>query len=272
LCSWLEVPAFSCVPPLLSESAQYEKADISIKRKADILKKLRHACPGALTPDSQKGIMSPNTQPFLLMSTGLVLVVSAPSGAGKSTLCQALGERQRGLTLSVSCTTRPPRASEKSGVDYFFLSKSDFEGRAARGEFLEWARVHGHAYGTPRAPVEKALREGRVIVLNVDVQGAAAVRVAFPRESVLAFIAPPSWKTLEDRLRGRDQDAEEVIQHRLANARGELAQASRYDYLVINHDVGEAVDDLAAIVRAEHRRISRAAEDLARLGGAPPTV
>jgi len=199
------------------------------------------------------------------MIRGLLLVVSAPSGAGKSTLCQALVQRRPDLTLSVSCTTRPPRPTEKNGVDYHFLSETDFEKRVTEGAFLEWARVHGFAYGTPRDRIDQALTAGRDVVLNIDIQGAESVRKAFPLESVRVFITPPSWKELEARLRGRNQDSDDVIQRRLANARAELAHASRYDYWVINDDLENALEELDVILRAEHRRVPRLSEELAAL-------
>lgn len=167
--------------------------------------------------------------------------------------------------LSVSATTRPPRSKEKNGRDYHFLSESEFRGRVTRGEFLEWAKVHGFSYGTPRPPVEAALQAGRDVIMNIDTQGAAAIRAAYPAHSVLVFIAPPSWKILEERLRGRGQDAEEVIQRRLNNARAELSHAPNFDFLVVNEKVPDAVTDLLAILRAERRRLSRLSDELARL-------
>lgn len=199
------------------------------------------------------------------MTQGLLLVVSAPSGAGKSTLCQALLERRPELYLSVSATTRPPRPSEKEGVDYFFMTEHDFQERVRGDGFLEWAQVHGHAYGTPRAPIEEALRAGRDVVLNIDTQGAAAIRKAFPGESVLAFLTPPSWNELEKRLRKRNQDSDAVIQRRLANAREELSHIKRFDYVILNDQIQDAVEDVLAILRAERRRLDRRTRDLAAL-------
>jgi guanylate kinase len=194
----------------------------------------------------------------------LVFVVSAPSGAGKSTLCQALLDRWPRLRPSVSCTTRAPRAGEAEGKDYYFLSRAAFEEKKSRGDLLEWAEVHNHFYGTPKGPLEAALRDGMSVLLNIDPHGALAVRKAYPN-GVLVFILPPSWKELEDRLRRRAQDAEKDIQTRLANARAEMAYLPRYDYAVINGDVAQAVEDLSAIFRAELRRLPRAAADAAGL-------
>lgn len=200
------------------------------------------------------------------MSNGIVLVLSAPSGAGKSTLCQALVDRQADVRLSVSCTTRSPRPMEVEGRDYFFVSESAFKAKIQAGELLEWAEVHGNYYGTPKAPIEAHRAAGQNVVMDIDTQGAQSVKNAFP-DSVLVFIAPPSWKTLETRLRGRNQDDEATIQRRLANARIEMEQAPRYDYLVLNENLADALGDLLAILRAERRRVARL--HLPKTGWAP---
>ncbi|MBK8575754.1 MAG: guanylate kinase [Elusimicrobia bacterium] len=201
------------------------------------------------------------------MSSGIVLVLSAPSGAGKSTLCQALADRRADIRLSVSCTTRPPRPMEVEGKDYFFVSEKEFEAKRKNGDLLEWAQVHGHLYGIPKGPIDAHRAQGMNVVMNIDTQGAQSVRKVFP-DSVLVFVSPPSWEALETRLRGRKQDDEATIQRRLANARAEMDQAPHYDYLVVNNTIETAVDDLLAILRAEHRRITRLKADLLR-GGFP---
>lgn len=196
---------------------------------------------------------------------GIVLVLSAPSGAGKSTLCQALADRRADIRLSISCTTRPPRPLEVNGKDYFFVSEKEFEAKIKNGDLLEWAQVHGHFYGTPKGPVQTHQANGLNVVMNIDTQGAQSVKKVFP-DSVLVFVSPPSWEVLEKRLRGRKQDDEATIQRRLTNARAEMDQAPRYDYLVVNDVIENAVEDLLAIVRAEHRRIKRLNLDLFRGG------
>jgi guanylate kinase len=190
------------------------------------------------------------------MRKGLALVLSAPSGAGKSTLCRELLRRSSGIRISVSCTTRPPRPGEKPGRDYYFLSEREFARRQRAGRLLEWARVHDYYYGTPKGPVMKSLKSGVDVLLNIDTQGALSVRSRHP-EAVLVFVAPPSWRELVRRLRRRGLDSERVIRRRLVNARRELAEAGRYDYLVIHKDLKEAVGDLAAIRRAERLKRAR---------------
>lgn len=189
--------------------------------------------------------------------TGLALIISAPSGAGKTTLCKSFLEQDRTLHLSISCTTRPPRAGEREGVDYHFLSETEFLKRKDQGRLLEWAQVHGHYYGTPREGVETPLKEGRDVLLNIDVQGGASLRRALPRNAVLIFVCPPSLAELEKRLRQRGQDDENTIQLRLKNAQRELAGLPTYDYLVINDTLSRALADIEAIRTAEHHRLSR---------------
>jgi len=185
----------------------------------------------------------------------LLLVVSAPSGAGKTTLCRFLIERL-GFRFSVSHTTRPPRPGEVEGRDYYFVSREEFEDMISRGEFLEWAEVHGHLYGTSRAEVEGALARGEDLLLDIDVQGAASLRRTLP-EAVFVFIAPPSLAELERRLRARGTESEEALRRRLSRAREEMTFAPWFDYVVVNDRVERAFEDLAAIVRAERCRPHR---------------
>lgn len=198
------------------------------------------------------------------MSTGILLVISGPSGAGKSTLCQALLKTWPKLRYSVSCTTRPPRAGEVNGRDYCFIGEEEFQKRVKANEFLEWAHVHDYSYGTLREPLMESLRAGYDMVLDVDPQGALSIKDSFA-QSVALYICPPSWEMLEDRLRGRALDDESTIEKRLASARKEITYLLHYDYMVVNKDLKEAVEDVSAILRAEHRRVSRLAHELNRL-------
>jgi len=186
------------------------------------------------------------------------VVFSAPSGAGKSTIVREVLRRKPvpGMELSISATTRPRRPGEEEGRDYYFLSEEEFESRRERGEFVEWAEVHGHLYGTLRRTVEEALEEGKVLLLEIDVQGARQIRRAFP-ESVSVFVAPPSLEVLEKRLRERGRDPEEDIERRLEAAPKELSEAGYYDYIVVNEDLEEAVRAVEAILVAEYHRTCR---------------
>lgn len=187
---------------------------------------------------------------------GLLIVLSAPSGAGKTTICDALLQTDSRLRRSVSATTREPRKGEKNRRDYFFLEEREFD-RLIRGRgFLEWAQVHGHRYGTPNAEVECQRRAGRDVMLVIDVQGGLEVKRRHPG-AVLIFVRPPSFKTLAERLQGRGTDAPAVIRERLRNARREISQARRYDYIVENKKLADAVDQVRAIITAERLRTSR---------------
>lgn len=184
------------------------------------------------------------------------LVVSGPSGAGKSSVAAWLLETDRDVILSVSCTTRPRRGREVEGIDYFYVDEADFLARRDRGEFLEWALVHGNLYGTPRAFVDRRMREGKIVLLDIDVQGAMQVRQS-RSDAVLVFLMPPSLALLEERLRGRSTDADEVIERRLAAARREMRTAGAYDYVLVNRDLDDTRHAVAAIVEAERCRASR---------------
>ncbi|HYL63978.1 MAG TPA: guanylate kinase [Candidatus Methylomirabilis sp.] len=209
-----------------------------------------------------------NAQPELVP---LVVIVSGPSGSGKSTLVQRILELP-GTMPSISCTTRPRRATEASGKCYDFVTEAEFDAMAARGEFLESARVFGrHSYGTPKKWLEESRKKGLDLVLEIDVQGAAQVKKKLP-ESTAIFILPPSRGELERRLRGRGQDSDEEIARRLAKARDEIAAFRRfYDYCVVNDDVERAGREAQSIVTAircsSARRSPRVAELLASFGG-----
>lgn len=184
---------------------------------------------------------------------GLLFIVSAPSGAGKTSLVKALVERDPGLVLSVSCTTRPAREGEQDGVHYHFLDRERFEREIAASAFLEHAEVFGNRYGTREADVRQCLDAGRDVILEIDWQGARQVRERFP-EAIGLFVLPPSIEELERRLRGRGTDSDEVIARRMAQARDELAHFAEYSYLVVNDCFETALAALVAIVTAERQR------------------
>ena len=201
-----------------------------------------------------------STQSFHFTSGGFLLVLSGPSGAGKGTLVERLVSLRPECLFSVSATTRPQRVGEVNGVQYEFVSREDFERRRSAGQFLEWAEVHGHFYATPAKFVDEGVRAGRVVVLDVDVQGGASVRRARP-DAVSVFIHPPSIEALRARLMARNTDPPEVVERRLRNAPAELEQYREYDYLVMNDELERAVADLVAIVDTERARVRRLRPD-----------
>ncbi len=190
-----------------------------------------------------------------------VFIISAPSGSGKSTLVHRLLQTVPNLTFSISYTTRPPRPVETNGVDYVFITRTDFETRLARGEFLEYAEVFGNYYGTNRETFERAVQEARDLVLDIDVQGARQLKVAIP-EAISVFVLPPSRDVLEQRLRARSQDSEEVIQRRLKGAAAEVRNYTQYDYVLINREIEESAARLESIVKAERLRKARMEEEV----------
>ena len=189
--------------------------------------------------------------------SGCLFIVSAPSGAGKSSLVKAALAEDKRLTLSVSFTTRPPRAGELNGREYHFVDRKTFEAMLERGEFLELAEVHGNHYGTSQKWIAEARAKGLDILLEIDWQGAQQVRRTFP-DAVGIFIVPPSpvLPELERRLRGRGQDSEQDIQRRLRAAREEIAHAAEFDYVIINKEFEEAKRDLAAVVRSARLKLA----------------
>jgi len=190
---------------------------------------------------------------------GLMLVISSPSGAGKGTLSRLLLENDRDLTLSISVTTRGRRPSEVDKVHYHFITPQRFHGMREGGELLESAEVHGNYYGTPREPVETALAGGLDVLFDIDWQGAAQLRDKMPVDVVSVFILPPTMAELKSRLTRRAEDAADVIEKRLFNARTEIAQWPNFDYIVVNDDLGGAYADLQAILRAERKKRERIA-------------
>jgi guanylate kinase len=201
-----------------------------------------------------------------------VFIISAPSGSGKSTLVSRLLSEVNNLTFSVSYTTRKPRSSEMAGGAYHFIERAEFEERIARGEFLEFADVFGNYYGTHASALEMAQKQDKDLVLDIDVQGAAQLKKRIPG-AVTVFVLAPSREILEQRLRARSQDSDEVIRTRLANAAREIRNYNLYDYVLVNNDLNLAAETLKAIVRAERVRRIRVEEKirpiLASFGQAP---
>lgn len=192
---------------------------------------------------------------------GNLFVVAAPSGSGKSSLVKALMEVDAGVAPSVSHTTRAPRGQEMDGREYHFIGQDEFDAKIAAGDFLEWAHVHGNRYGTSRQAIEQRVGNGADVVLEIDWQGALQIKRLFA-DAVLVFVMPPSWEELRARLLRRGEDAADVIELRLANARTELAQAEHFDYVIINEIFERALFDLKAIVHAQ--RLKYVAQKRAR--------
>ena len=208
------------------------------------------AMPAAAAGHAASGI------PFRFQPGGFLLVLSGPSGAGKGTLVDRLIAARPECTFAISSTTRPRRSNEANGVQYEFVSREEFERRKSAGYFLETAEVHGHFYGTPIRFVDDNIANGRIVVLDVDVQGGESVRRARP-DAVSIFIHPPSLDALRQRLLKRGTDAADVVERRLGNAPGELAEFRHYNYLVMNDVLDPAVNRLIAILDAERARVRR---------------
>ncbi len=192
-----------------------------------------------------------------MVRRGLLLILSSPSGAGKSTLTQRLMAWDPSIRFSVSATTRAPRPGEVEGQDYYFCSRTEFHEMVDTRQMLEHAEVFGNLYGSPRAPVEQALREGRDTVFDIDWQGGQQIKQAMRDDVVSIFILPPSIAELERRLRGRGQDSEEVIAGRMEKSRDEISHWAEYDYVLVNHDLDTSEAQLRAIVGAERLRRER---------------
>ena len=189
---------------------------------------------------------------------GLLIILSSPSGAGKSTLAGRLMSWDPTLSFSVSATTRAPRPGENDGVEYYFRSKPEFAAMVEAGEMLEHAEVFGNYYGTPKGPVEAAMKDGRDTLFDIDWQGGQQVRnSALGKDVVSIFILPPSIADLESRLRSRAQDSDDVIAGRMAKSRDEISHWAEYDYVVINHDVDQAEAEVQTILQAERMRRDR---------------
>lgn len=188
---------------------------------------------------------------------GLLIVLSSPSGAGKTTISRMVMDSDPEVTMSVSATTRPIRPGETDDVDYHFVDDAEFERMIAAGDFVEWAPVFGHRYGTPKNPVKAALRGGRDILFDIDWQGTQQLQAAMGEDLVTIFILPPSMTELERRLRARGTDAEDVIQDRMARAASEISHWPEYEYVLVNHDMSECLDQVRSIVAAERLKRQR---------------
>ncbi len=187
---------------------------------------------------------------------GTLTIITAPSGAGKTTLVRGLLARDPQVRLSISYTTRAPRPGEEDGREYHFVDVATFRTLRDRGEFLEWAEVHGNYYGTSKVWLREQIAAGHDILLEIDWQGAQQVRKTF-RDAVGVFVLPPSLDVLEERLRGRATDSDDVIARRLLAARSEMRHVGEFDYVILNNTLQEAVDDLVAVVRAARLRYAK---------------
>ena len=190
-----------------------------------------------------------------MTTRGRIFVISAPSGGGKSSLISRVLKRDPGLTLATSHTSRPPRKGERDGREYHFVSHADFLAMRGRGQFVEWVRLHGNLYGTSRKELDSLLKEGRDILLDVDIRGAASVADIYP-DAVSVFVLPPSLEVLEERLRKRGSEEEEQVQTRLRAAKREVKAARRYSYCIVNESLDKAAAELEAVVVAERLRLS----------------
>lgn len=183
------------------------------------------------------------------MPQGSLFVISGPSGAGKGTLVKRILERVPNTWVSISATTREPRAGEVDGIDYQFMTADEFERDIEAGGFVEWASVHSHYYGTPVAPIEEQLAAGKTVLLEIDVQGGFQVQDKLP-QAKLVFIAPPNMEVLEQRLRSRGTDSEEAIVQRMHNAVGEMEASARYDAVIVNDDLDRATEELVKMIQS----------------------
>jgi len=190
-------------------------------------------------------------------------VISGPSGVGKSTIIKEVLKRFDDVTFSISYTTRPRRPDEENGVDYFFVNERTFKRLIKRGEFLEWALVHGYYYGTSKSQVEENLSRGRHVLLDIDVQGALKVMDIYP-DAVFIFIAPPTFSDLKTRLMMRKTETEEEMQKRLEDAKWELSNAHKFEYLIVNKEITRSIKNLEAIIVAEQLKIKRMSDFLGK--------
>ena len=197
-----------------------------------------------------------DTRLFTFTRRGILFILSAPSGAGKTTLSRQILERGHHLLLSISYTTRGPRSGEIDGQDYHFINEARFTQLRAANAFAEWAQVHDYLYGTARAPLDEAIASGRDMLLDIDIQGARQLKSIYP-EAVSIFVLPPSWSELEQRLRSRGTDQDDVIARRLQRAREETQALGSYNYWIVNDHLDRAVATLGSIIQAERACVSR---------------
>ena len=188
---------------------------------------------------------------------GIMLVISSPSGAGKTTLARKLLDQDDNIKLSVSVTTRNPRNSEKNNKDYIFVSKEKFQEMVKNNDFLEFAKVFGNNYGTPRTPVENRINNGKDVLFDIDWQGTQALRETEPKHLVSVFILPPSTKELEIRLKSRGQDSDEEVKRRMAEANSEITHWAEYDYIIINYEIEKTLKKLKSILITERLKRER---------------
>lgn len=188
---------------------------------------------------------------------GFMFVISSPSGAGKTTISRKILEKYQGIEMSISVTTRPPRLNEEDGKDYYFVDKSTFQGMLKAGQFLEHAFIYGNHYGTPQASIEQNLSQGIDVLFDIDWQGTQQLKEISTGDLVSIYVLPPSLAALEERLRARNQDSDEVVQLRLQKSADEISHWSEYDYVIINNDLDETVRQVSSILQAERLKRRR---------------
>ena len=201
--------------------------------------------------------MTDPTTPIANRRRGLLIVLSSPSGAGKTTISRMLLEADPGITMSISATTRPMRPGEENGVHYHFVDDTGFQALVDGGELAEWAYVFDHRYGTPKAPIKSALRDGRDILFDIDWQGTQQLEAGMGEDLVSIFILPPSMSELDRRLHSRATDSDAVIAERMRRAASEIGHWAEYDYVLINEDMARCLAEVKAIVAAERLRRTR---------------